>query len=165
MIALDLPRSIERAAMRTPGVEPGSQAWGACMMPLHYVRSSWLQMGPKHRNRSGLHTVEGDEYEEINQACGIIRSHRAGWQYKSLDMITNTRLAVHRSNSSNTFNRRRNMELAMALAVITGTWRSGITSASHAEGLGFKSQCVHLAVCSCSCGRAHVVDGARMPLH
>ena len=25
--------------MRTPGVEPGSQDWGACMMPLHYVRS------------------------------------------------------------------------------------------------------------------------------
>ena len=28
--------------MRTPGVEPGSQAWEACMMPLHYVRS-WRQ--------------------------------------------------------------------------------------------------------------------------
>ena len=25
--------------LRTPGVEPGSQAWEACMMPLHYVRS------------------------------------------------------------------------------------------------------------------------------
>ena len=25
--------------MRMPGVEPGSQAWEACMMPLHYVRS------------------------------------------------------------------------------------------------------------------------------
>ena len=25
-------------SMRTPGVEPGSQAWGACMMPLHYAR-------------------------------------------------------------------------------------------------------------------------------
>ena len=24
--------------MRTPGVEPGSQAWEACMMPLHYMR-------------------------------------------------------------------------------------------------------------------------------
>ncbi len=24
--------------VRTPGVEPGSQAWGACMIPLHYVR-------------------------------------------------------------------------------------------------------------------------------
>ena len=28
--------------LRTPGVEPGSQAWGACMMPLHYVRSHLL---------------------------------------------------------------------------------------------------------------------------
>ncbi len=27
-----------------------------------------------------------------------------------------------------------------------GTWCSGITSASHAEGPGFKSQCVHLCV-------------------
>ena len=26
------------AWMRTPGVEPRSQAWEACMMPLHYVR-------------------------------------------------------------------------------------------------------------------------------
>ena len=24
--------------MRMPGVEPGSQAWEACMMPLHYMR-------------------------------------------------------------------------------------------------------------------------------
>ena len=28
----------DRDVMRTPGVEPGSQAWEACMMPLHYVR-------------------------------------------------------------------------------------------------------------------------------
>ena len=27
--------------MRTPGVEPGSQAWEACMMPLHYMRLWW----------------------------------------------------------------------------------------------------------------------------
>ena len=27
-----------------------------------------------------------------------------------------------------------------------GTWCSGITSASHAEGPGFKSQCVHICV-------------------
>ena len=24
--------------MRMPGVEPGSQAWEACMIPLHYMR-------------------------------------------------------------------------------------------------------------------------------
>ena len=29
--------------------------------------------------------------------------------------------------------------------MIKGTWCSGITSASHAEGPGFKSQCVHFA--------------------
>ena len=28
---------------------------------------------------------------------------------------------------------------------VKGTWCSGITSASHAEGPGFKSQCVHLS--------------------
>ena len=27
--------------MRMPGVEPGSQTWEACMMPLHYMRR-WL---------------------------------------------------------------------------------------------------------------------------
>ncbi len=27
--------------MRTPGVEPGAQAWEACMLPLHYVRLKW----------------------------------------------------------------------------------------------------------------------------
>ena len=30
----------QRGTMRTPGVEPGSQAWKACMIPLHYVRHS-----------------------------------------------------------------------------------------------------------------------------
>ena len=33
--------------MRMPGVEPGSQAWEACMMPLHYMRSgaaSWCNI-------------------------------------------------------------------------------------------------------------------------
>ena len=28
----------EEGKMRLPGVEPGSQAWEACMMPLHYMR-------------------------------------------------------------------------------------------------------------------------------
>ena len=30
--------------------------------------------------------------------------------------------------------------------VLKGTWCSGITSASHAEGPGLKSQCVHLFI-------------------
>ena len=39
MQATILPlRSTCIAHMRTPGVEPRSQAWEACMMPLHYVR-------------------------------------------------------------------------------------------------------------------------------
>ena len=32
------PRSVDNGNMRMPGVEPGSQAWEACMMPLHYMR-------------------------------------------------------------------------------------------------------------------------------
>ena len=33
---------IKVANLRTPGVEPGSQAWEACMIPLHYVRYDGL---------------------------------------------------------------------------------------------------------------------------
>ena len=33
---------------------------------------------------------------------------------------------------------------------LKGTWCSGITSASHAEGPGFKSQCVHASASSAS---------------
>ena len=34
-----LDKTQMRKKLRTPGVEPGSQAWEACMMPLHYVRA------------------------------------------------------------------------------------------------------------------------------
>ena len=38
--------------MRMPGVEPGSQAWEACMIPLHYMRSAHplLDYGRPHTN-------------------------------------------------------------------------------------------------------------------
>ena len=36
-------------------------------------------------------------------------------------------------------------QLTMMPPVQTGAWCSGITSASHAEGLGCKSQCAHLS--------------------
>ena len=36
--AHQLSSNIASKDMRTPGVEPGLQAWEACMMPLHYVR-------------------------------------------------------------------------------------------------------------------------------
>jgi hypothetical protein len=32
--------------MRTPGIEPGAQAWEACMLPLHYERSRVLKIVP-----------------------------------------------------------------------------------------------------------------------
>jgi hypothetical protein len=34
--------------MRMPAVEPGSQAWGACMMPLHYIRLARFFRFPAH---------------------------------------------------------------------------------------------------------------------
>ena len=35
-----------------PGVEPGSQAWEACMMPLHYMRHAMiLEFGKEHSVR------------------------------------------------------------------------------------------------------------------
>ena len=39
--------------------------------------------------------------------------------------------------------------LSMLLPMQMGTWCSGITSASHAEGPGFKSQCVHFSKLLC----------------
>ena len=37
----EIPRTCQ---MRTPGVQPGSQAWEACVIPLHYVRTrNWPQ--------------------------------------------------------------------------------------------------------------------------
>ena len=38
--------SVFRSNMRMPGGEPGSQAWEACMMPLHYMRSDCLLLLP-----------------------------------------------------------------------------------------------------------------------
>ena len=38
--------------MHMPGVEPGSQAWEACMMPLHYMR---LFGGGKPRNNASIY--------------------------------------------------------------------------------------------------------------
>ena len=35
----EIPQSLDLLPIvRMPGVEPGSQAWEACMMPLHYMR-------------------------------------------------------------------------------------------------------------------------------
>ena len=36
--SLHVPEKDQCGTKRTPGVEPGSQAWEACMIPLHYVR-------------------------------------------------------------------------------------------------------------------------------
>ena len=46
-------KSGPKPKMRTPGVEPGSQAWEACMMPLHYVRScNEVKFGTHYQKRS-----------------------------------------------------------------------------------------------------------------
>ena len=44
--------------------------------------------------------------------------------------------------------------------VLWGTWCSGITSAPHAEGPGFKSQCVQTSAAAGAAGR-HVAHGQR----
>ena len=43
-----------------------------------------------------------------------------------------------------------------------GAWCSGITSASHAEGLGLNPQCVHVRAC---CSRMHSHPRARLCVH
>ena len=40
-------------------------------------------------------------------------------------------------------------QLLLVPLLLKGTWCSGITSTSHAEGPGFKSQCVHLYCSDC----------------
>ena len=42
------PPFLAKEEMRTPGVKPGSQAWEACMMPLHYVRL-WVLLRKKSK--------------------------------------------------------------------------------------------------------------------
>jgi hypothetical protein len=53
--ATNNPTNRQSDKMRMPGVEPGSQAWEACMMPLHYMRlpSLSLPSNPK-KYRRGL---------------------------------------------------------------------------------------------------------------
>ena len=55
--------------------------------------------------------------------------------------------ATTREHLANAGRLRRNAihRLSMLLPMQMGTWCSGITSASHAEGPGFKSQCVHFS--------------------
>ena len=55
----DQPR--QALSVRAPGVEPGPQAWGACMMPLHYVH--WWQCA------SG----------EVRHAAAMRRTPRNAW--------------------------------------------------------------------------------------
>ena len=65
--------------------------------------------------------------------------------------------ATTREHLANAGRLRRNAihRLSMLLPMQMGTWCSGITSASHAEGPGFKSQCVHFAVVLCNKLRCH----------
>ena len=45
--------------LRTPGVKPRSQAWEACMVPLHYVRfchihDAWCRSCPGSRHQASV---------------------------------------------------------------------------------------------------------------
>ena len=53
-LATPIGKLLERVhqKMRPPGIEPGAQAWEACMLPLHYVRLRPLDP-PNHGSPSG----------------------------------------------------------------------------------------------------------------
>ena len=102
--------------MRMPGVEPGSQAWGACMMPLHYMRLAhnfvYSLVSAYKAQRDILPFISGWLRSLLSQS----RDNR-GMRISALDF---TRHRIHK-----------------------GTWCCGTTSASHEEGPGFNPQFVH----------------------
>ena len=58
--------------LRMPGVEPGSQAWEACMMPLHYMRF-WTKQAKKHLQLFRLRRAA----REKRQRCALPLGLRA----------------------------------------------------------------------------------------
>ena len=67
--------------MRTPGVEPGSQAWKACMIPLHYVRNA---MHAAHLAvwSSGMIPASGAGGPGFNSRNSPVSAHRP-WRCQS----------------------------------------------------------------------------------
>ena len=120
-----------------PGVEPGSQAWEACMMPLQYIFAevSWSNVClcvriPKTSckllgndnsklNRDGIRA--GDSSAEISEE----------WRY--------TRITPWRKEYSK-------LLLRASRDASNGVWRNGGASDSRSEGWGCESLCPHSAV-------------------
>ena len=102
--------------MRMPGVKPGSQAWEACMMPLHYMRlvHNFMDRSPLayEAQRDSLPFISGWLRILLSQTWG-----NRGVRISALDF------ASHR--------------------IYKRSWCCGTTPASHEEGPGFNPPCVH----------------------
>ncbi len=73
--------------MRLPGVEPGSQAWEACMLLLHYKRSYEL-LNP------GLYLrVLTDDTRAATPAIDVVQELRACWT--DIGQAANTPICGH----------------------------------------------------------------------
>ena len=93
--------------MHTPGIEPGSQAWEACMMPLHYVcwwKSSFLINPPlksvagKQRPRGPMDKASaygaGDCRLESCRGHSLLLSDMSAYSESTHD-VSNLREDVH----------------------------------------------------------------------
>ena len=65
----EIPQSLDLLPIvRMPGVEPGSQAWEACMMPLHYMRhTSEFTMNCIRYMELGVQICKGILVECLNE--------------------------------------------------------------------------------------------------
>ena len=61
-----------QGVMRMPGVEPGSQAWEACMMPLHYMR-------PLHIFFSSGRIQKNDALDTVGMTLSLCSLARLDW--------------------------------------------------------------------------------------
>ena len=49
-----------KKGVRRPGIEPGSQEWESCMIPLHQRRTAWASECLGEKYKSGIQLVPGD---------------------------------------------------------------------------------------------------------
>ena len=83
---------------------------------------------------------------EVSRAGGVDDSAGRSRQNGRASARAASKMAYLISLEIRNWNSRKN-----ACKIATGTWCSGITSASHAEGPGFKSQCVHSCAAVLQC--------------
>ena len=46
--------------MRRPGIEPGSQEWESCMIPLHQRRTAWASHRLSEKYKNGIELAPGE---------------------------------------------------------------------------------------------------------